>query len=601
MRLAEIEVTNLRCIASAKFRIYNFTTLIGPNNTGKSTILRAIQILLNQDKPDVDEWHADHKDDPITITGRFTDILDDERNIPGIASLVHDAEIQLRVTATKSDRGSELTYAAYIPEETIAGWSESWKQLDPAIQEIAKAVNVDAAKWRTKAEKERVRQRLREIRPELVERGEPVWTDEGISINEALKQGMPQVEVVPAVRDAEDESQLTQKKNIFKDILSGGILPEVKTTPQYEAMVRQAEELSLRLSGKGGACLPTTEKICGEVTDVAKEVLDLAVLFRLDPPEIEKLIGAGARIRISDGTETPVSLQGHGAQRALIYALVRYIARFRATKEGHVRPVVLLFEEPELYVHPQLLRALKQSIKILSAKPGWQVVVTTHSPAMIDVADAPESLVIMQRDPGTKEVVVRQLNVDPFENDTNEPRERVLLRAALDFHPTTCEAFFAKFAVLVEGDSELAVLMHAKAALSQLNDGQYHRVEDVSIVSCGGKWTILPIARLMKAFGIPVRVIHDKDAKGLSNAELAAKPPIHPFNANARIAQIVGQESVYVVDDTLEDILFADGRQNSEKDKPFTAWSRMGQIVAGKELNKLPALAGLLRFAYGRQ
>ena len=598
MKLSTLEIKNLRGIVSQSVRIWDFTTLIGQNNSGKSTVLRAVEILLDQQKPDEDEWNIGHRDQNIEITGCFTDIAENERDIPGISSLVYNGEIRLRVTAAKGEKGAELEYSAFVQEESITGWSEKWSDLSPDVKGIAERLGITGQTWKTKANQERIRQQIRATMPQLVERGEPGWSDAGISIKEALKQGLPRIDVVPAVRDAADEGQVTQRKNIFQEILEKTVLPEVEATAEYKTIVTSAEALSVRMSAEGEGGLEQTRSMTGEITNVAGEIVDLQVLLRLGSPDIKKVISSGARIRLSDGTETPVEFQGHGAQRALIYALVRYIAKERAKNGARVRPVILLFEEPEIYIHPQLLRTLRDSLKALSRVDGWQVVVTTHSPIMIDVSDTPQSLAILRKPDAACGVVIKQLARDPFANDAGVVDERQMLRASLDFHPTVCEAFFADHAVLVEGDSEVAIFRFGKDVL-RLSTGRDHNTDRYSIVSCGGKWTILPIARLLTLFGIPVKIVHDKDVKGRTAEQLAALPGFHPFNANRRIADVVGQENVFVVEDTLEDILFTDPVDRDDEDKPFRAWRRMKQLVDTNTVGDAPRVVDMIHFAYG--
>src|SRR5207253_1120015 len=124
-----------------------------------------------------------------------------------------------------------------------------------------------------------------------------------------------------AVRDAKDEDHVTQKKNIFAEILEMSLIPEVEETPEYSAIVQSTEALSLKMSTVGKDGLQRSREISSEITETAADLIDLRVLFRLDAPDLRKLISGGACIRLSDGTETPVKLQGHGAQRTMIYAL----------------------------------------------------------------------------------------------------------------------------------------------------------------------------------------------------------------------------------------------------------------------------------------
>ncbi len=62
------------------------------------------------------------------------------------------------------------------------------------------------------------------------------------------------------------------------------------------------------------------------------------------------------------------------------------------------RPSVLAIEEPERGIHPRRLRDLLDVLKSV-AKRGTQVVLTTHSPQLLDeFRDQPESVLILDRD-----------------------------------------------------------------------------------------------------------------------------------------------------------------------------------------------------------
>jgi predicted ATP-dependent endonuclease of OLD family len=269
-----------------------------------------------------------------------------------------------------------------------------------------------------------------------------------------------------------------------------------------------------------------------------------------------------------------------------------------AAAEGQpsrTRRTVLLFEEPELFMHPHLMRRLKDVLVKIAGRPDWQVVVTTHSPFLVDVASDPCSLVIHRRSDPKQPPKVRQLEKDPFEGKMLE-RER--LRALLDFHPTVCEAFFARHAVLVEGDTEIAVLTRQDVLLKLAGipaDDQ----RAPTIVSCDGKWTIIPIARLLKEFKIDTRAIHDVDKKEKTPAELEADKA-HEFHANAAILEVLGADNVRPIDDTFEHVLWTDGdAPKSKKDKPYRAWKRVRELCNGKEnLDHAPQLRDVVKFAY---
>jgi len=202
---------------------------------------------------------------------------------------------------------------------------------------------------------------------------------------------------------------------------------------------------------------------------------------------------------------------------------------------------------------------------------------------MIDLAEDPLSLVIFRRENSKTPPKAIQLKTDPFGQDEDSKRDREALRAALDFHPTVCEAFFAKRTVLVEGDSEMAVLVR-QPELYVKAEVDLGKRQHCTVVSCGGKWTIPPIANLLKQFDIPFRVIHDRDKKGRSDAQLAETIAIDPYRANARITTFVSTGNVLVVEDTLEDLFWtAEERPKSSGDKPYRIWKRVKELVTSQE------------------
>ncbi len=174
--------------------------------------------------------------------------------------------------------------------------------------------------------------------------------------------------------------------------------------------------------------------------------------------------------------------------------------------------------------------------------------------------------------------------------------EREALRAALDFHPTVAEAFFAERIVLVEGDTELAVLKHSKGIheLYLIESGKYL---DTTVVSCGGKWTIPAVARVLKAFGLSFRVIHDFDKKGRDEEQLEDLSSIDPFCANEKIREAAGDIEIYKVDDTFENVLWPD-EDVKASNKPYRAWQKIKEIIDNNQISEYPILKEIFEFVY---
>lgn len=123
MKLVRIDIQNFRGISSASINLENFTTLIGSNNIGKSTILKAIKILVDTTNPTSEDWpFRTPSDEEMIITGVFSDIQDSEKNKPAISNLIHDGKLSIRVRAKwDHDNGSIglPCYEAFYCKEDI--------------------------------------------------------------------------------------------------------------------------------------------------------------------------------------------------------------------------------------------------------------------------------------------------------------------------------------------------------------------------------------------------------------------------------------------------------------------------------------------------
>ena len=79
MILSSLQIKNLRGIEDVSINLKDFTTLIGQNNSGKSSILRAIQLFCNGLSPDFEEFRNSQTDLPIESIGVFEDLQNWER------------------------------------------------------------------------------------------------------------------------------------------------------------------------------------------------------------------------------------------------------------------------------------------------------------------------------------------------------------------------------------------------------------------------------------------------------------------------------------------------------------------------------------------
>lgn len=179
--------------------------------------------------------------------------------------------------------------------------------------------------------------------------------------------------------------------------------------------------------------------------------------------------------------------------------------------------LVLLVEEPELFLRPQTQRYLYRLLRKL-ALAGNQVIYSTHEPAFLNVARL-EELALVENRPhlGTTVTQPRGLDAD------------AAFRAISELDAERGELFFASAVVLVEGRTEKLTLPFIFSALGYDIDR-----EAITIVDCGGKPNIPLFIRICHSVGVPCVAIHDRDAA-------PGRAPSHAEQVlNAEIARLAG-------------------------------------------------------------
>lgn len=226
--------------------------------------------------------------------------------------------------------------------------------------------------------------------------------------------------------------------------------------------------------------------------------------------------------------------------------------------------LLLLIEEPELYLRPQAQRYLYRLLREFSLD-GNQTIYSTHSPAFLNVARLDE-LVFVERLPQTG---TRALQPEPVSADED-------FRVMTEFDAARSELFLARAAVLVEGLTEKLVLPFVFSALGHDVDR-----EAISIIECGGKPNLPLFARICRATGVPFVVLHDSDRRA-SGKLISAERAL-----NALIADTAGDDRTIVLDPDFEAVAGLTGGMR----KPERAWKEF----ASRPSAEMPA--PLLRVA----
>lgn len=237
-----------------------------------------------------------------------------------------------------------------------------------------------------------------------------------------------------------------------------------------------------------------------------------------------------------------------------------------------VSGVLLLIEEPELYLRPQAQRYLYRLLHRFAAA-GNQVIYSTHAPAFLNVARL-EELAVITRDAETGTTVHQAGALSATEG----------FRAMSEFDAERSELFLADAAVLVEGRTEKLALPHIFRTLGIDVDRA-----GISIVECGGKANLPVFVRLCRATGVPFVVVHDRDAAP------GRQPIPSEVRLNERLHDLAGDERVVELAPDFEAV--AGLRRHSHK--PEQAWHHFRTLEAARVPDELRRVVELASAALG--
>lgn len=205
-------------------------------------------------------------------------------------------------------------------------------------------------------------------------------------------------------------------------------------------------------------------------------------------------------------------------------------------------PLVLSIDEPEVHLHPYLQRSLIGYYKkILCNKDSefadllnlcfgvdgidGQLIIVTHSTDAL-VGDY-RNLIRFYKN-GAKTEVISGYALQPVERGSNEGRIKSEDEKHIIMHfPEIREAFYAKCAILIEGETEYGcIAAFAEKIGIPLDD------YGISVINARGEGTIKPLRQLLLLFAIPSVAIYDGDVmEGVT-------PPDDEFYTNEKCFEI---------------------------------------------------------------
>ena len=485
-RISYIQIQNFRACQSVSLPLDDFTPLVGQNNVGKSTLLESLRWLLKPDARSSSDF-ADAKQ-PIVVTAKIEGVS------AAILGLIPEPKHRTAIEP-------------YCPNGVL--WIRVRTEGPKTIKQEV---------WN----------------PEVLEAdGSPKeWRSYPTGLPQAVAAILPEPLSIQAMKDVQKDFTSVAAGTSIKKLIEEIAEPVTKANAtEIDAALKTINDL---LAGEG----ETRSKALNEFDEKATNVLEdffpgLALQLELPETKVKEFFKSGSlNVREEGKPEfTEFAQLGSGAQRAIEMALICYLAAAAGTGATYARKL-LLIDEPELYLHPQGVRRVRRALSVLATK-NFQVVFSTHSPLMLDRANAAHT-VIVRKEPTTGARTRKPLQQAVRDALAEaESQSRVLFELG-----NIAEIYFAERVVLCEGKTDRRIL---PLAYEQLH-GRAPELDHVAFVSIGSCSDIRKALTVLRAMEIPACAIADLDfafteaAKG--NNALVAKDGVEITKAKAILTRL---------------------------------------------------------------
>ncbi|MEN8129152.1 MAG: AAA family ATPase [Pseudomonadota bacterium] len=459
IRIDTARITGFRGITNLEITLPRIALLIGTNNSGKTSVIKALQLALGDYARHLtdEDFHIDSNDK------RCDQILVDIRIIPA------------------DDAGSR--------KQTFD--NEWLEEFGDKIQAEANGDQFLALRNQCLPDKVKggfiVNRFALERWPTLAD-----WQTEKPSAKKKLNKRFDALPFISIDAQRDIHQELKEKSSFVGRVLSS-VEYDDKDVQQLEDMVAQinkeAVDKSAPLKGLKTHLDALNQSFQGagqaELTPFPKKIRDLSKSFSVHFGE-------------SESGSFSMEYHGMGTRSWASMLTVKAFIEFMAQKhEEEAKPFfpILAAEEPEAHLHPNAQKTLYK--QLIDSK--GQVIISTHSPYLAALAETGELRSLSRTDCG---VLVKMLGEDLDHEDRRKIRREVIHSRG--------ELLFTKAIVLSEGETEAQALPQLFSTYYDLEPFSLG-VNFIGVNGSGAKYR--PFLLFSRDFNIPVFIFSDGEEK----------------------------------------------------------------------------------------
>lgn len=498
MKIQKVKIHNFRSVEEAEFNLDDYTLLIGENNAGKTTIITAIRMF--------------YEDKGLKFV--------EARDFPKF--LVSDNESWVEITYVTTDEEQE-------------NLKEEYKSVDRLLT---------VRKYLKSAEKSHKGNLY------AYENGVLTHENQFYGSTNVGKSKIGKILYIPALSKTDDGLKMSGPSPL-RDMVNYVFVKVVEKSDSFKNLSTAFESFNTKITEEetsdGFSITSLTDDINGEIGQFG---LGFGLgLNTIKPNDIVKnLISHSFKDSNLDSEINDVSALGQGVQRHLIYTLIRLSSKYSETKTAKKKDfspdlTIILFEEPEAFLHPSQQEQLNISLRTLSKEDNQQILITSHSSTFTskNIQDLKNIIRINKKVGKAKTYQLESTDLDTLLNDNiglytyfcnilqdpNESEElkkkvrkgygddvpdqaKKMLEEALKYFlwldSERSSMFFAKHVIICEGASE-------KIFVDYMLNENWHELKKKHLycLDALGKFNIHRYMNLLGCLGIEHSIVMDRD------------------------------------------------------------------------------------------
>lgn len=408
MKIKTLYADGFRCLSECHIDFDDQVTIIvGENDCGKTSLIDCLKIVTQGKPVEIDDFNYDKKRIEIRIDIEnmlFTKIykLEDEK--------INEEPLKARMNFSYID-----ALRKKLNEESF---DLADKANDKEIRDLGRLLGVTV---RANISTEKIRERINEMLTPVGPEGLGIENAQFPPFNNILLDGRQFENVSSFFKEIFLKEKQT---SIWHEPIDSGISIEEFVRNKVDSY---SSEISQKMAERG--MVERIRKFLPSLTDI-----------KIEPVYQTKDLNIDAKVKFLEGSnEVNLQKKGDGTKRRITMALLEF------KRDENIVPsdgtTIYLLDEPDTHLHVRAQMQLLNTLKEFCAS-GNQVIITTHSPFLMNAIRPSEIRMMYQKEPNKTRVKCL--------TDQKDITSKILQNIGVE----NLYLFFARTLIIVEGETE---------------------------------------------------------------------------------------------------------------------------------------------------